>query len=272
MGSCLCANSVKSPSCWVVPTTCGILATGPTDGAKYNYEPAPIGVRERVQRLEDLCRQHEVDLPAVALQFPLAHPVISTIIPGGRTVEQYAESYDYLAASIPAAFWTDLRNSGLVRRGRASTGDNMTQPPERNLLVTLYALGHIEPQVHPDATVADDAVVIGNVQIGANTVIGNRAVLRGDDALIAIGDGTVIGPRSVIPCDPRPPDNDRGLGHHRCSRTHRKFPHHDWRRHRRRRHRLGRRGRGARCSGGPKIDRGRRRCHRSWTARCWHTR
>jgi D-threo-aldose 1-dehydrogenase len=65
------------------PFNSGILARGASEGATYNYRAAPAEVVERVRRIDAVCRRHEVPLAAAALQFPLAHPAVSTIIPGG---------------------------------------------------------------------------------------------------------------------------------------------------------------------------------------------
>ncbi|MBW0118132.1 gamma carbonic anhydrase family protein [Pseudonocardia abyssalis] len=62
----------------------------------------------------------------------------------------------------------------------------------------LYALGDVEPDIHPDAYVHPDAVVIGDVRIGAESSVWPTAVLRGDDGHIVVGartsiqDGTII--------------------------------------------------------------------------------
>jgi carbonic anhydrase/acetyltransferase-like protein (isoleucine patch superfamily) len=62
----------------------------------------------------------------------------------------------------------------------------------------LYRLGDLAPRVHPSAYVHPDAVVIGDVTIGAESTIWPSAVLRGDYGTITIGartsvqDGTVI--------------------------------------------------------------------------------
>jgi carbonic anhydrase/acetyltransferase-like protein (isoleucine patch superfamily) len=64
--------------------------------------------------------------------------------------------------------------------------------------VPLYALGDLEPDIHPDAYVHPDAVVIGAVSLGAHTSVWPGAVLRGDDGRIVVGartsiqDGTVV--------------------------------------------------------------------------------
>src|SRR6478736_1802927 len=64
----------------------GILATGPVPGAKFNYGPAPVDVVERAWRLNDVCRAHGVPLPAAAIAFALAHPVVAQVVLGARTV------------------------------------------------------------------------------------------------------------------------------------------------------------------------------------------
>src|SRR4030095_8386225 len=65
------------------PYNSGILATGPVPGAFYNYEPALAPVLERVGRIEAVCRAHGVRLVEAALAFPLAHPAVCCVIPGG---------------------------------------------------------------------------------------------------------------------------------------------------------------------------------------------
>ena len=60
----------------------GILATGAVPGAMYNYAPAGPDILERVRKIEAVCARHHVPLPAAALQFPLGHPIVASIIPG----------------------------------------------------------------------------------------------------------------------------------------------------------------------------------------------
>ena len=69
----------------------------------------------------------------------------------------------------------------------------------------LYALGDLEPRIDPSAYVHPDAVVIGNVQIGAESSVWPSAVLRGDDGRIVIGartsiqDGTIVHTTRELP-------------------------------------------------------------------------
>ncbi|HET7399185.1 MAG TPA: aldo/keto reductase [Intrasporangium sp.] len=93
----------------------GILATGPTTGAKFNYGPAPKPVMERARRLQAVCDRHDVPLPAAALHFAAAHPVVSSICIGSRTQQQQAASAAWLELDLPSALWDDLRREGLLR-------------------------------------------------------------------------------------------------------------------------------------------------------------
>ena len=97
------------------PFNSGILATGPVAGAYYNYAPAPPHILERVQRIDAVCRAHDVRLIEAALQFVLAHPAVKTVIPGANTPEQVRANVRLLDAKIPAALWADLKTEGLVR-------------------------------------------------------------------------------------------------------------------------------------------------------------
>lgn len=62
----------------------------------------------------------------------------------------------------------------------------------------VYALGDQVPSIHPDAYVHPDAVVIGNVTIGAHSSVWPGAVLRGDDGEIIIGERTSVQDNCVL--------------------------------------------------------------------------
>lgn len=62
----------------------------------------------------------------------------------------------------------------------------------------IYALGDVEPRIHPTAFVHPDAVVIGNVEIGEQSSVWPSAVLRGDEGKIVIGASTSIQDGSVL--------------------------------------------------------------------------
>lgn len=97
------------------PFNTGILATGAIADATYNYRPAPTDVRERVRRIETICRDHGVALASAALQFPLHHPAVASVIPGARSAAEVAANVAALEAPIPAALWAELKRAGLLR-------------------------------------------------------------------------------------------------------------------------------------------------------------
>ncbi|GBQ31094.1 aldo/keto reductase [Gluconacetobacter azotocaptans] len=93
----------------------GILATGAVAGAKYNYSPAPEEILQKVARIDQVCRKHDVPLPAAALQFVVAHPAIPAFCAGTRTAQQLEQNLDWFSLPIPAAFWQELKARGLLR-------------------------------------------------------------------------------------------------------------------------------------------------------------
>ncbi len=62
----------------------------------------------------------------------------------------------------------------------------------------VYALGHQVPDIHPDAYVSPEAVIIGSVTIGAESSIWPGAVLRGDDGDIVIGSRTSVQDGAIV--------------------------------------------------------------------------
>jgi len=97
------------------PYNSGILATGPVEGAKYNYADAPDHILERVRRIEAVCKAHDTPLIAAALQFVLGHPAVKTVIPGAGNRQEVEANVALLQREIPTALWSDLKSEGLIR-------------------------------------------------------------------------------------------------------------------------------------------------------------
>ena len=96
------------------PFESGILATGAVAGATFNYVPATPDILTRVRRLEEICRDHGVSLPAAALQFPLRHPAVSSVVVGMRSSKEVEQNVRWLGEKIDAAFWKSLKNEGIA--------------------------------------------------------------------------------------------------------------------------------------------------------------
>lgn len=80
----------------------------------------------------------------------------------------------------------------------------------------IYALGDMVPRIDPTAYVHPDAVVIGDVTIGAESSIWPGAVLRGDEGGIVVGDRTSVQDGTVVHTTPLSPTrigSDCVVGH-----------------------------------------------------------
>lgn len=98
------------------PYNSGILAgERPRAAAHYDYAAAPAPVLEKADRIEAVCARHQVALGAAALQFVLAHPAVTSVVPGLVSPTEVAESVSRYGAPIPAQLWAELKQEGLVR-------------------------------------------------------------------------------------------------------------------------------------------------------------
>jgi D-threo-aldose 1-dehydrogenase len=50
-----------------------------------------------------------------AFRFPLRHPAVVSVIPGGQGLVEMASNLQAATANIPDALWQDLSAEGLVR-------------------------------------------------------------------------------------------------------------------------------------------------------------
>ncbi len=96
------------------PYNSGVLATGPRPGAHYNYDLAPQWVLDRAGALQAVCSAHGVRLVDAALQFPLRHGAVVSVIPGGQAASEMASNLTAATTPVPEALWHDLKAKGLV--------------------------------------------------------------------------------------------------------------------------------------------------------------
>jgi len=93
----------------------GILAKGPVPGARYAYAEASPEVTEKTRRIAAVCDRHGVPLAAAALQFPLGHPAVASVIPGASSPSQQARNVAWFRTPIPSDLWAELEHEGLLR-------------------------------------------------------------------------------------------------------------------------------------------------------------
>jgi len=92
------------------PYNSGLLAGGDT----WNYTKAPEDVMATAKAIAKVCESHGVPLPAAALQFPLGHPIVASVIPGARSQLEMEQNIAYFEHNIPASLWSDLKNEKLL--------------------------------------------------------------------------------------------------------------------------------------------------------------
>ena len=96
------------------PFNSGILATGARPGATYFYAEAEHEIVERTRRIEAVCARHHIAIAAAALQFPLAHPAVKSVVTGMRSKEEVVANLAHCHATISPDFWDELKRERLI--------------------------------------------------------------------------------------------------------------------------------------------------------------
>jgi len=92
------------------PYNSGLLVGGDT----WNYARAPTEVLDRARRIAAVCESHGVPMPAAALQFPLGHPIVASVIPGPRSAAEARQNAEWFDTEIPHGLWSDLAGEALL--------------------------------------------------------------------------------------------------------------------------------------------------------------
>jgi D-threo-aldose 1-dehydrogenase len=92
----------------------GLLSSRPNAESTYNYAPAPAGIVVRAQALWDACERLSVTPQAAALQFPLRHRTIASVVAGARSNEEATQLAAWRDEAIPESFWETLTRDGLI--------------------------------------------------------------------------------------------------------------------------------------------------------------
>ncbi|MFB7109833.1 aldo/keto reductase [Streptomyces sp. NPDC056291] len=91
----------------------GLLAD-PRPGATYNYASAPLELVERARRMKAVADRHGLTLRGAALRFCADHPAVASVLVGTRSADEVRDCAEQFAAPVPAAFWQELRDTGLL--------------------------------------------------------------------------------------------------------------------------------------------------------------
>ena len=96
------------------PFNSGILASGAEPGATFFYQEADHEIMARTRRIEAVCARHGVALPAAALQFPLAHPAVASVVTGIRNEAEAKADLEHCRSTMPSMFWDELKQEKLI--------------------------------------------------------------------------------------------------------------------------------------------------------------
>jgi aryl-alcohol dehydrogenase-like predicted oxidoreductase len=101
----------------------GVMAAGvynsgllgnPSPKSHYDYAAPPEPLLSRALAIKAVCERHGVPLRAAAIQFPLGHPAVTTVVIGARSPQQLDDNVEMFEHPIPGALWTDLKSEGLL--------------------------------------------------------------------------------------------------------------------------------------------------------------
>jgi D-threo-aldose 1-dehydrogenase len=82
----------------------GVLAGGST----FEYEAASNEILGRRRTLQSMCGRYDVPLAAAALQFPLRHPAVASVVVGARSAAEIEEDARLLDLPVPDALWSEI--------------------------------------------------------------------------------------------------------------------------------------------------------------------
>ena len=92
------------------PFNSGLLVGGDT----WNYSKAPKNLIEKTKKLASIADEFNIPLGAAALQFPQAHNIITSVIPGPRSDAELLEIIAWQEIKIPVEFWSALKDKNLL--------------------------------------------------------------------------------------------------------------------------------------------------------------
>lgn len=103
------------------PYSSGVLAGGPN----FEYQAASPQIIAKVERIKAIAARFKVSVKAAALQFSLANPAVAAVIPGASRPQRIAEDHAAVNEVIPAGFWIEMREEGLVAQNAPLPIDEM---------------------------------------------------------------------------------------------------------------------------------------------------
>jgi D-threo-aldose 1-dehydrogenase len=96
------------------PFNYGVLAADLRHGATPSSRYVAPALVEKARKIDAVCARHDVPLRAAALQFIVAHPTITSVIPGAQSRQEMEENFELIKRDIPQKLWDDLKQEKLI--------------------------------------------------------------------------------------------------------------------------------------------------------------
>jgi len=93
----------------------GVLAD-PKPGATFEYLPASDEIIAKAQAIGAFLKNLGIPLTAAALQFPLRHPAVTSVLTGSRNSSELTSNMADFDLDLPADIWTQLEDAGLIEK------------------------------------------------------------------------------------------------------------------------------------------------------------
>lgn len=97
------------------PYASGILATGPVKGAYFHHQIASDEILEQVSAIQKICDAFNIPMQAAAIQFPLKHPAVASVVVGASSAKFMQQNKDFFNVPIPEKLWEELQLAGIIK-------------------------------------------------------------------------------------------------------------------------------------------------------------
>jgi D-threo-aldose 1-dehydrogenase len=93
----------------------GVLAD-PKPGATFEYLPASDEIIQKAQDIGAFLKKLGIPLTAAALQFPLRHPAVTSVLTGSRNSRELLANLTDFDLELPEDIWNQLEDAGLIEK------------------------------------------------------------------------------------------------------------------------------------------------------------
>ena len=93
----------------------GVLAD-PKPGATFEYLPASDEIIKKAQDIGAFLKELGIPLTAAALQFPLRHPAVTSVLTGSRNSRELLANMTDFDLELPEDIWNQLEDAGLIEK------------------------------------------------------------------------------------------------------------------------------------------------------------